>query len=198
MSKVIKIVVAVLLLVTAVASMGMVWVDDSSERPVYCAYCHADPPYKSWASPEAGMLAYDHAEMAISCQRCHPRTISDSLNEIVVYSREGYKSSILQTRTPDDFCLTCHDTLAEIATRTQNYVINGEVHNPHDPHASIVGETTAPDTIECYRCHTMHKESPGVNYCYSCHHTNDLIGCNSSGCHDETEEVGGSGAGGGF
>jgi Zn finger protein HypA/HybF involved in hydrogenase expression len=187
LSKLIKIVIGLLLVVAAIASMGMVWVEDSSERPEYCAFCHDDRAYKSWASAESEFLARDHAEMAISCQRCHPRTINDTMHEILVYSQEGYKPSSIQKRTSDTLCLTCHGNTAEIAKRTQNYLIDGEVHNPHDPHASIEGPSTAPYTLECFRCHTMHKESPGATYCYSCHHTYDLISCNSSGCHDESE-----------
>lgn len=201
MPKIAKILVAVVLTILAVATMGMIGLKDLRHRPEYCANCHSEPYYESWASSDD--LAHDHADAAISCQRCHPQTYDESLQEIEIYLKEGYRASSIQKKTPDDVCLTCHEDRTTIAERTQNYVIDGEVHNPHDPHAGVTqtsevmdsATSKIPDSIECYRCHTMHNESPGVEYCFSCHHTQEFKSCSSSGCHDESES---SSAGGGF
>ena len=45
MSKIAKLLIAAVLFILALASMGMMWIDDSSrsQQPDYCAYCHAKP-----------------------------------------------------------------------------------------------------------------------------------------------------------
>jgi hypothetical protein len=188
MPKIAKIIVAAVLIILGVASMGMVGIKDLRHRPEYCAGCHKNPHYSSWESSD--YLAHNHAKFAISCQRCHPQTIHDSLEEIKIYTQEGYRPSSIGKRTPDEMCLSCHNNEAAIVERTKDYLIDGENHNPHDPHAGIAETSEAPDSIECYRCHTMHQESPGLDYCYGCHHTYEFISCNSSGCHDESESGG--------
>lgn len=188
-----KIIVAVVLTIVGIATMGMVGLKDLRQRPEYCANCHREPYYTSWAT--ADQLAHAHADSALSCQRCHPQTMNDSLQELERYLKEGYRPSSIQKRTPDTVCLTCHTDRATLIARTQHYQIEGEAINPHDPHTGVTAieeildsETSKiPETIECYRCHTMHNESPGIDYCYGCHHTQEFKSCSSSGCHDEKE-----------
>lgn len=193
MPKLAKILVAVVLIILGVATMGMVGLKDLRQRPAYCANCHRKPYYNSWAASDN--LAHAHADSALSCQRCHPQTLNDSLQEIEIYLKKGYRPSSIQKKTPDTVCLACHDDRTALIERTKSYLIAGEKLNPHDPHTGVaaIGEildsdtSKIPDTIECYRCHTMHNESPGIDYCYGCHHTQEFKSCSSSGCHDETK-----------
>ena len=129
--------------------------------------------------------------MDISCQRCHPHTLDQTVNEIQVYLEKGYKRSALADKYSSALCTGCHGSEAEVAQRTQNYLINGEVHNPHDAHAGVTAtstmggqSSTAPITIECYHCHSMHGESAGTDYCFSCHHSQNFDPCDS--CHNES------------
>ncbi|MCB0185328.1 MAG: hypothetical protein KDE31_13735, partial [Caldilineaceae bacterium] len=122
MPKIAKILVAVILIILAVATMGMIGIKDLRLRPEYCASCHDKPYYESWASSD--YLAHDHADSAISCQRCHPQTISDSLQEVEIYLKEGYRPSSIQKKTPDEVCLACHEDRARLIERTQNYLID--------------------------------------------------------------------------
>jgi hypothetical protein len=118
------------------------------------------------------------------------------------YKDRGYQSeSFAQSYTvlPAAFndistaCLACHGTYEELQARTANFVDgNGDVVQPHayldmtkkNPHDSTNG-------IDCLLCHTAHAlpapsvpvSKPSLNYCYNCHHTQDLIACNF--CHPE-------------
>ena len=318
-----KIITAVVLIVVGLASMGMVWLRDSSRQPEYCAQCHAvmEPYHSSWESSD--YLANEHAEAAISCQSCHARTMSDSLGEIVTYARGEYETPLEEQeysqewcfechehgsyeeviqrtgdreynphdshygemecsichkmhRASEDYCVQCHDPMAtgtgwitatqvlewwepgmdcavchvmesytesledanlsaythaqeglvcldchelavleqvhevakagvtrlkrrrlpmescfdchvpnehtsyeEVMERTKDYTVDGEKINPHDPHAGVEGSEL--EQLECYGCHKMHRESPGINYCYSCHHERTFENC--SVCH---------------
>ena len=171
-----KIITAAVLIVVGLASMGMIWLRDSSRRPEYCAECHVmEPYYSSWKSSD--YLAHEHAEFAIPCQTCHPRTISDSLGEIVTYARGGYETPLEEQEYPKEWCFQCHEhgSYEELVQFTKDYIVDGEKVNPHDTH---LGQE------ECYRCHRMHKQSLGINYCYSCHHERTLANdCLNLGCH---------------
>ena len=149
-----KIITAAVLIVVGLASMGMIWLRDSSRRPEYCAECHVmEPYYSSWKSSD--YLAHEHAEFAIPCQTCHPRTISDSLGEIVTYARGEYETPLEEQEYPKKWCFQCHEhgSYEELIQRTE-----GLEQNPHDSH---YGE------MECGICHKVHKASE--DYCAQCH-----------------------------
>ena len=71
MPRVLKIIIAAIVFLIGLASMGMVGLKDSLKRPEYCANCHPDPHYTSWE--DSDYLAAAHAKAAIPCQTCHPR-----------------------------------------------------------------------------------------------------------------------------
>jgi hypothetical protein len=90
-------------------------------------------------------------------------------------------------------CLSCHGSYEELQAKTAGFVDgNGDPVQPHayldmskrNPHDSTNG-------IDCLQCHTAHAlpaptapmSKPSLNYCYNCHHTQDLIACNF--CHPE-------------
>lgn len=154
--KIIKIVVAVLLLIVMIPTMGTVWVKDGRKNPEYCAGCHQDPYYDSWADDDSVLLAHKHEEMGISCQTCHDRTVLESIGEIKDYI-VGYEVPLPETQMSMDTCFTCHESYDNIIPLTDP-AITGEERNPHAGH---FGE------LECGVCHNMHRES--VDYCSSCH-----------------------------
>lgn len=175
-----KIITAAVLIVLGVASMGLIWVRDSSRRPEYCAQCHVmDPYYSSWESSD--YLAHEHAKFAIPCQTCHPRTMGESLREIVTYASGKYW--LEEQKHPKEECLRCHEhgSYAEVIQRTKDYTVGDQKINPHDPHVGLQGMPQLVTQLECSDCHKMHKESPGVNYCYGCHHSRTFAKCTE--CH---------------
>ena len=131
--------------------MGLIWVRDSSRTPEYYALFPdvMGPYYSSWASSD--YLANAHAESAITCQSCHPRTFGESLGEMVAYARGEYEVPLQEH--PDEECFQCHGSYAEVIQGTEALELN--------PHESHLGE------LDCEICHKMH--GPSVDYCAQCH-----------------------------
>ena len=75
-----KLIIAAVVFLFGLVSMGMVGLKDSLVRPGYCAYCHQDPHYSSWE--DSDYLAATHAKAALPCQTCHPRGLGRSVEEI--------------------------------------------------------------------------------------------------------------------
>jgi hypothetical protein len=91
-------------------------------------------------------------------------------------------------------CLLCHGpTFEDLAAKTADFIDPwGENVNPHvyvemtksNPHESTV-------IVSCLQCHEQHAlplpsgavRAASLRYCYSCHHTEDLVACNT--CHNE-------------
>jgi hypothetical protein len=89
-------------------------------------------------------------------------------------------------------CLKCHGPFDKLIKAPAKYIApSGEKINPHRyvPHDS----KQAKDIPDCSHCHTAHKLSPlpakgtidlskvSVQWCYSCHHENNLTSCKD--CH---------------
>ena len=139
-----------------------------SQSPDYCRSCHVMEPYVvSWDAPDR--LAHRHKLSDVSCQACHSRTTSDLVHELVATARESYLVPLRELKIPKEKYLTCHNDYTDLARTTH--------HLEENPHASHLGEE------ECFQCHKMHRRSPGMKYCVTCHHTGDLVGC--SECHDD-------------
>jgi hypothetical protein len=153
---VIKIVLAVLVGLAMLAAMGTVWVKDGRKNPGYCTLCHEEPYYEGWAEEDSVMLAHSHAQMGISCQTCHGRTVSESLEEWKDYV-VGYEVPLRERKLPMETCFTCHGSYEEIIPLTDPEVLGSE-RNPHDGHWG---------QLECNVCHNMHRES--IDYCAGCH-----------------------------
>jgi len=154
MPKGLKIIISVVLIAVGLASMGMIWLRDSSRRPEYCAECHVmEPYYSSWESSD--YLAHEHAESATPCQSCHSRAIGDTLGEIVTYARGEYETPLEEQEYSKEWCFQCHEhgSYEELIQRTEELELN-----PHDSH---YGE------MECSICHKVHRASE--DYCAQCH-----------------------------
>jgi len=180
--KVWMVVVASVVLIGIVA--GGFWYH---EQPQFCAVCHVMEPYlDSWedSNPEP-LLANRHAQEDVACLDCHEATVSDQIHELVVFVKQDYRTPLMKRNYPQSTCFECHlenehTSYKEIASRTQDYRVDGDSINPHDTH---LGEE------ECYRCHRMHSTSYEIEYCYmSCHHEETLASdCTNSGCHGAAE-----------
>lgn len=100
---------------------------------------------------EQDLLSATHAQNAVSCQDCH----------------DTAKGMVPQSAV----CIDCHGTIEDVAVKTEKHVKTTDLYaaghlylenlNPHKHH---LGD------IDCFSCHTVHKdlkaeESP----CYECH-----------------------------
>ena len=149
-----------------------------------CAYCHVMASYTE-SLQDATLLAYAHAQEGLICLDCHELAVLEQVHEVA----NAGTTELKQREFSNEFCFDCHvpnehTSYEEIIERTEDYTVDDEKVNPHaitvdpanpnDPHDSGEGE------IECFNCHKMHKESPGINYCYGCHHAG-VLSC--GGCH---------------
>jgi len=159
--------------------------------------CHVmEPYYGSWVSSD--YLAQKHAKSGIPCQTCHDRSIKDSVREVVSNITHSYEVPLKEQEFPAEDCFRCHGDYASLIELTPGYTVNGKKVNPHaykvepqalDPEA-YKADPEAPDPhdtekgeLECYQCHKVHKESPGLASCYECHHDGIFLNC--SVCHKE-------------
>jgi hypothetical protein len=126
-----------------------------------------EPYYRSWTASEYS--AHRHALASVTCQSCHPRSMTQLVHEIVATVRGSFQDPLPAMRIGKQQCLACHESYAALARATAKLKNN--------PHAAHIGEE------ECYKCHQMHRPSQGMKYCMTCHHTGDLIRCRH--CHPD-------------
>lgn len=164
------------------------------EKPQFCSTCHIMEPYvQSWIS--SSFLVKTHAEADITCLDCHEPTISQQVSELAAFISNNYTVPLTVREFDDSWCLRCHEhgNYEDIAERTAGMVVFGETVNPHTitidssaikPHETNISE------LECSRCHKMHRESPGIEYCVRCHHEETFESCDTEGCHQQESAVG--------
>jgi hypothetical protein len=151
-----KIALAAVIFLMALANMAMIGLRDSIQRPEYCGVCHADPYYSSWE--DSDYLAAVHAKAALSCQSCHPRGLGRSAEEIMIEVKGDYR--LRRLRVSNDACFRCHahQSQSELVERTKHANPDPKV-NPHVPHHY--------DEMNCRICHKMHR--PSEDFCSECH-----------------------------
>jgi cytochrome c nitrite reductase small subunit len=138
-----------------------------------CTVCHVMDPYvESLDNPD--LLAYTHAQQGLTCLDCH--TDQEELQQVHQDAVPGRPVEALSVE--NEFCLDCHvanehTSYAQVIDLTKDYVIDDQNINPHDPHPD--SEVVGP--LECTGCHKMHEESPLINGCYNCHHTETFKPC---------------------
>lgn len=131
-----------------------------------CAYCHVAD---SQSMQDAALLASVHAQQGLDCLDCH-----DLEGLQALHTQAGAEMPVLrESRYPNQFCFECHvsnphPSYEAIVALTAAYTIDEELVNPHDPHPD--SETLGGRQYECQSCHIMHGESPGLDFCNSCHH----------------------------
>lgn len=173
------IIIGVVVIVLVAAGIGL-W--KYHEQPQFCSLCHIMKPYvEGWKNSD--YLVKAHADTGITCLKCHEPAIQQQVEELVKFIKKDYRVPLKQRRFPDDWCFRCHEhgSREELIARTQGYVVNNTQVNPHNPHPN----STEVETLPCYSCHKMHRESPGIDYCYSCHHKGTFESCYKVGCHAE-------------
>jgi hypothetical protein len=137
-------------------ALALVTVKDSLSSPTYCALCHAQPYYTSWAQGPDD-LAHKHAQLGISCQTCHGRDLGTAVDELVTHITGNYTVPLWERTLPMDTCFQCHDSYEAVVPLTDP-ARTGAERNPHAGHWG---------TLECAICHNMHRTS--VDYCGGCH-----------------------------
>lgn len=151
-----------------------------------CSVCHVMDPYLE-SLEDTNLLAYAHAQEGLECLDCH-----NDVEEMEQVHEEAVAGEPIRAMTVEmQFCFDCHldnehSSYQEIIQRTEDYVIEGQSINPHDPHADLeeVGEYLQEFIpLECHRCHSMHDESLLTEGCYTCHHQGGLVNCSS--CHGD-------------
>ena len=156
------------------------------------------------------LLSAQHQSVDIACLDCHPANIKQQVNELITYVKGDFNEPLKRRKFDDAFCTTCHDDEAERIAATSDYeatwhldpLFEGRVQTAIDqswtnvnsmtinPHAIGLDITNTSDphhegapALACNNCHLAHRESPQIDYCYTCHHTASLIPC--SVCHTE-------------
>lgn len=175
--------------VTLVAASSGLWV--WHEQPEFCAaVCHETMGsyYESYS--EGKLLAQSHATGDVTCLDCHDADPATQLKEATVQLSGDYRLPLKKMETDDSFCLRdgCH-SLDDVAAETAGYLTeDGTEVNPHSiTFLSSYGAAESPhqaggESVACADCHTMHRESKGIEYCYSCHHTETFKVCYD--CHN--------------
>jgi cytochrome c nitrite reductase small subunit len=151
-----------------------VWAPDMD-----CAVCHSMASYVE-SLEDSNLLAYAHAQERLECEDCHEQDAIRQKHEEIVPGQR-----MMPLKVEDEFCFDCHvnnehTSYDQIIERTKDYTVDGQLVNPHDPHAGAEGVV---EQSNCRECHQMHEESPLIKYCYGCHHSGTLESCST--CHDE-------------
>jgi nitrate/TMAO reductase-like tetraheme cytochrome c subunit len=153
------------------------------KTPDFCGTCHIMDSYvESWHDSEHMVRA--HAEEDVICLDCHVPTIQQQVQELVAFVSGDFEDPLQRRQFDDEFCLQCHEhgSREEIAERTKDYTLDGEVRNPHDPHPDL--DESVVEQFECFRCHSAHAKSAGIGYCFvECHHTYTFESCGGTDCH---------------
>jgi hypothetical protein len=174
MPKAANIIVAVVLALVGLASMGAVALNDSIQRPEYCVNCHPDPYYTSWE--ESDYLAAAHARAAIPCQGCHPKSLVDAVANIVTEVQGHVR--LRRLRVSKEACFQCHahGNYAELIERTEYIKLDAslptESSNGDKPPKAWVAAQNPHNfyhwgEMDCRICHKMHRASE--DYCSECH-----------------------------
>jgi hypothetical protein len=162
---------------------------------------------KNIQTDESALLATAHGTAGIVCLDCHEPTVKQQVNELVVYMKGDFSTPLEKRSFPDEMCLACHDhasreaIAAETTDFTVDFVIEGrfleklslagydyEKDGSFNPHLFTLDTSKTTNVhekggplIPCSDCHSMHDESPKIEYCYSCHHSRTFAPCTV--CH---------------
>lgn len=172
--------------VTSIANLGQ----SVFEPDMDCTVCHSMVSYvESMENNSLG--AYAHFQEGLKCLDCH------DLEAVTQVHQQAKPSPRIVPRTVKmDQCFGCHTdnqhtSYEQVIARTEDYTIRGEAINPHAITVDPANRFDAHNTealVECSSCHKMHKASPGIEYCYHCHHERNFDeGCSGSGCHNTGE-----------
>lgn len=182
------IIIGIIAGVVIVAGAGFwIW----HEQPSFCGtMCHDTMGTYLANYEDSDMLSHAHATAGVACLDCHEPVLEDQLAELQVQVSGDYRLPLAKMDTDDEFCLRdgCH-TRDEIVSALDGYTFpDGTAVNPHEiTFSTDYSSTESPhsvggETIPCSTCHTMHRNSNGIEYCFTCHHTETAKPCYD--CHD--------------
>lgn len=155
------------------------------------------------------LMAKVHADEGDTCLDCHEPTLNQQFAELKMYISGDYRDPPRMRKYGEEECFKCHEhpNREDLIERTKDYEIvynvtgeflrrleaqstyklseEGPI-NPHD-YPTDVQNVTDPHAegspqLECNRCHKSHRESPGIDYCFTCHHSGTFAPCNT--CHE--------------
>jgi hypothetical protein len=163
------------------------------------------------------LLVKLHADEGDVCLDCHEPTLQQQVEELWMYLRDEYRDPPRERKFSKEECLKCHEHASreELIELTQDYEIQFNVtgeflkrleaqdkyrlgeEGPINPHDYVVDPQNTEDPHAegsplpaCYRCHKMHRESPGIDYCFTCHHSGTFGPCDT--CHEPRTRTDGS------
>ncbi len=152
MPKVLKTIVAAVVTVIALGTVGLLVLRDLDRRPDYCASCHVtEQGVASWV--QSDYLAYTHAVSGISCQRCHERNVLTLVREVTSTVLHGVQAPPPDFQFAGEDCARCHGDIDQVASITENL--------PRNPHSS------PHEQQDCTECHKVHDAS--IDSCAACH-----------------------------
>lgn len=173
--------------VIVVAAAGFwIW----HEQPAFCGtMCH--DTMGSYLEGYEGdkLLAASHAGADVVCLDCHEPTLQQQIGELQKQLAGDYRLPLEKMAVDDEFCMRsgCHSR-EEIIAATADYTNDqGATANPHSmTFAAQDNQKTNPhgaggESIPCSTCHTMHRKSVEMDYCYGCHHVKTFESCYN--CH---------------
>jgi hypothetical protein len=155
------------------------------------------------------LLVKVHADEGDVCLDCHEPTLAQQIDELKMYISDDYRDPPRERRFGEEECFKCHEhaTREDLIERTKDYEVvfnvtgeflkrleaQGEYRlgdegpiNPHDyptdVQNSVDPHAEGSPQLECNRCHKMHRESPGLDYCFGCHHSGTFAPCDT--CHE--------------
>lgn len=156
-------------------------------QPSFCStVCHntMDSYVQSW--DDSSYTVHAHAQQGVTCLDCHKPELSDQIQEAAKQLSGNYTLPLAKMETGDDFCLRagCHNR-ADIEQATANMVVDGTAINPHTQTVNAASQNPHDGSGQkpaCSECHSMHRPSKSLNYCYSCHHAQTFEVCET--CHN--------------
>jgi hypothetical protein len=160
-------------------------------QPSFCAtLCHDTMGRYYESYMESDFLVHAHADAGVVCLDCHEPTIAQQLEEAQIQISGEYRLPLKKMDVEDEFCMRegCHSRETVIANTSGYIGVDGTSVNPHEITLKAgYTDTESPhqpggEAIACANCHTAHRESVGIDYCYSCHHAETFKTCYS--CHD--------------
>lgn len=152
-----KLIIGIVLVLLMIPAMGAVVVKDNMHNNSYCAACHQEY-YENWADPDVEYaLSHVHEQMGVSCEKCHQRTLGESVMEVVNYVTGNYYYPIPTSEVPMENCFACHGDYNSIVPALSTTLTRKE----RNPHAGHWGD------LECSECHYAHQDS--IVYCDQCH-----------------------------
>lgn len=179
--------VGVVAAVLVVAGAGFwVW----HEQPSFCAaMCHDTMGKYLETYEDSEYLVHDHAVEGVDCLDCHTPELSEQVAELQLQLSGNYRVPLAKMETDDEFCLRegCH-----AREEIESYTVTAPDGTEISPHTTTIDSSAAQmkdphgeggQVLECSTCHTSHRESKEVGYCYdTCHHTETFEACDA--CHE--------------